>query len=304
MLNVHHLRIFHTVAACESYSRAAERLGISQPAVSMQVRKLEEAVGVPLVVQRGRQVALTEAGEILAAYASRIFRLSDEATQAMEDFRELRRGRLRLAASSTPGAYVLPGQVARFRTAYPGVEVTLLIGNTRSAVRMVAEGAADLAVVGDALPEAFDVEMEPLCTDCLYVVVGPDHHWAARRSLSLDEFVATPLILREEGSSTRDVLDKRLGALDRTPRIAMELGSTEAVKEAVAAGLGPAVLSGWACRVDLQWARMVRVEVEGLRLDRTLHLCLPRGGANDLLATLFLKALRESDLRGGCLLPC
>ncbi len=301
MLNLHHLKIFQAVALLGSYSRAAEQLGISQPAVSMQVSRLEEALGVPLVTVRGRHVELTEAGAAMAEYAARIFRLSDEAQSAMEEFRGLRRGRLRLAASSTPGAYVLPGVVAAFRAAHSGVQVALQITNTRGAIRAVAEGLADLGVVGEAREGGADVELQPLCSDCLSVVVAPAHPWARAGTVSPGELAAEPLLVREEGSSTRWVLDRSLTRAGLKPRVAMELGSTEAVKEAAAAGLGAGVLSGWAVRAEVRSGRLSAVRVEGLSLERTLHLVLPRGAQVGALGTAFLEHLKAADLTGGCL---
>lgn len=300
MINLHHLKIFQTVAALESYSRAAQQLNISQPAVSMQVARLEEALGVSLVAQQGRHVVLTEAGQVLAGYAGRLFRLSAEAEAAMSDFRGLRRGRLRVAASSTPGAYILPAAVASFRSEYPGVVLGLQITNTRSSLRAVAEGLADLAVVGEADPQSTDAALQPLCRDCLTVLVAPGHPWAGS-AIAAAELAAAPLILREEGSSTRWILDRQLAQAGLKAQVAMELGSTEAVREAAAAGLGPAVLSGWAVRHDVASGRLAPVRVLDLCLERTLHLALPRGGQATALGARFLQHLRAGDLSGGCL---
>jgi DNA-binding transcriptional LysR family regulator len=291
MLNLHHLQLLCAVAECESFSRAADRLGISQPAVSMQLKKLEEAVGLPLVETRGRLVALTEAGRALAEYGGRMLRLNREAEEAMADYRSFRRGRLRLAASSTPGAYLLPRAVAAFRNAVPNVTVTLEVGNTRSALGLVAGGLADLAVVGEADPGEFDVVLAPLCDDRLCVVVAPGHPWAGRPQVTAADVANGPLILREEGSNTRAVLDRRLGALGLKANVAMELGATEAVKEAVAAGLGAAVLSGLAVAWDLTSGRMVTVATD-LDLRRRIHLARPLEGAHLPLADRFVAHLR------------
>lgn len=291
MLNLHQLKIFQTVVAAGSHSRAADRLGISQPAVSMQLARLEEALGVKLFSQQGRQITLTEPGETLARYADRLFGLHDEALQAMEDIKQLRRGRLRLAASSTPGAYLLPALVAAFRRERPGVELTLRISNTRQAVQRVADGTADVAAVGEPPADGPDLEYLPLCPDRLTLVVAPGHPWAARASVSAEELVAEPLILREPGSSTREVLDRRLADLGQRARPGLELSSTEAVREAAAAGLGPAVLSRWAVRTDLQAGRLRSLEIESLSLERMLHLALVRGGDRSPLLQAFLEHL-------------
>jgi DNA-binding transcriptional LysR family regulator len=281
MLNLHHLQLLRTVAATQSYSRAAERLGISQPAVSIQIKKLEESIGLPLVVTRGRNLGLTEAGLSLMAYADRILRLHDEALAAMEEYKGMRRGRIRVAASSTPGAYLLPHAVAAFRREHAEAAVAMEVSNTRTALQLVSEGLADLAVVGEAAPdEADNLTLEPLLDDCLTVVVAPGHPWAGRSALTITELLAEPLILREEGSNTRAVLDRRLAeATGRRAAVALQLGSTEAVKEAVAAGLGAAVLSGLAIRADVASGRLVPIPVEGLDLCRTLHLA--RTGSDD-----------------------
>lgn len=294
MLNLHHLEILQTVAAFGSYSRAAERLGISQPAVSMQIRKLEEHAGLPLVTSRGREVVLTEAGQALAAYAAKILRLTDEAEQVMLDYKTLRRGRLRIGASSTPGAYLLPGAIASFRAAQSGITVTLDVGNTRTALKQVQTDLVDLAVVGYVDPDTTGLHLEPLCDDRLMVVVAPGHPWAAAGRITAAQLAAEPLILREQGSSTRAVLDRRLlEVTGRRSRATMELGATEAVKEAVAAGLGPAVLSGLAVRWELAAGRLVPVVVEGVNLSRTLHLALRADPGRGALAHAFAAHLRQ-----------
>lgn len=298
---MHHLRIFHTVAICESYSRAAERLNITQPAVSMQVAKLEEAVGVPLVKQRGRQVVLTEAGQALSAYAGRLFRIADEAVQAMNDFKNLRQGRLWVGASTTPGAYVLPRVIGDFQARHPGVSISLKITNSLTALQALADGAFDLAVVGEPPSDAHDVVLRPLCSDCLTVVVAPSHRWAVAGEVTVEEFAQVPLILREEGSSTRDVLNRRLAAIGLTPQVGLELGSTDAVREAVAAGLGPSVLSGWAVRWAVESGKMVQIRLCGLSLERTIYLARGRGVVQSTLVNAFIAHLEQSELDGSCM---
>jgi DNA-binding transcriptional LysR family regulator len=297
---MHHLRIFHMVAICESYSRAAERLNITQPAVSMQVAKLEEAVGVTLVKQRGRHVALTEAGQSLSDYASRLFRIADEAVQAMNDFKELRKGRLRVGASTTPGAYLLPRVIADFQAKYHGVSINLNITNSLAVLQALVDGAFDLAIIGEPPPD-IDVELRPLCSDCLTVVVAPTHRWAAAGKVTAEELSQEPLILREAGSSTRDVLNRRMAAIGLQPKVGLELGSTDAVREAVAAGLGPSVLSGWAVRWSVESGKMVQVRLTGLSLERTIHLALGRGVVPSTLAMAFIAQLEQSDLSGSCM---
>jgi DNA-binding transcriptional LysR family regulator len=210
----------------------------------------------------------------------------------MADFRAMRRGRLRIAASSTPGAYLLPAAVAAFRQSHPDVALSLEVSNTRSSLRLAAEGLVDLAVVGEAAADELEVELRPLCEDRLSVVVAPGHAWARAGAVTAAALAAEPLVLREEGSNTRQVLAHRLAEQGLKPLVAMELGSTEAVKEAVAAGLGAAVLSGWAVRHDLASGRMVRVTVANLDLSRMLHVAVAPGRGLSPLGEAFLSHLR------------
>ncbi|MDB4898102.1 MAG: LysR family transcriptional regulator, partial [Firmicutes bacterium] len=179
-----------------------------------------------------------------------------------------------------------------FRHAHPDIALGLEVGNTRTSLRLAAEGMVDLAVVGEAVADELEIELRPLCEDRLSVVVAPGHRWARAGAVSAQELAAEPLILREEGSNTRQVLTRRLAAQGLKPQVAMELGATEAVKEAVAAGLGASVLSGWAVRHDLASGRMVRVTVANLDLSRTLHVAVGPGGLS-ALGEAFVSHLRE-----------
>lgn len=295
MLNPHQLQIFLAVAECDSYSRAAERLGISQPAVSMQVSRLEKAVGLPLLLLRGRQISLTEAGETLLRHARRILEAQEAADLALAELKGLRRGRLRLAASSTPGAYLLPRVIAAFQQAHPGLEIRLQISNTLSALQAVQEGLSDLAVVGEPPEAGPELLIEPLARDFLAVVVWPGHRWAGGGPVAAGDLATEALVLREPGSSTRAVLERRLRSLGLKVQPALELGSTEAVREAVAAGLGATVISRLAVRTDLESGRLVAVPVSDLPLERMLHTALPGGGARSQATSAFLAQLRSGD---------
>lgn len=300
-MNLHHLRIFHTVANYESYSRAAEALGISQPAVSIQVRKLEESLGLPLVVQVGRASVLTDAGQTLKRYADRIFRLDAEAEAAMAEHLGLRRGHLRVGASSTPGSYLLPLAISRFAESYPGVQVTLTLGNSEATRQRLLEGCVDLAVVGEEPDPHPALRREELLRDCLVLVAAPAHRWAGGRPpTSLADLSNERLIVREPGSSTRKIWQACMEGQGVALAPFMELASTEAVKQAVAAGLGVSVLSVHAVSWELECGKLVRVDLPGFPLERSLFLTTLAERENTVLMQAFLTHLQALNLGGCC----
>src|SRR3972149_4082409 len=194
-MNFHHLQVFRTVARRLSYSRAAEELYISQPAVSRHVHALEKDLGAKLLGQSGNRVYLTDAGRIVFDYAQRVFALTEEAKRALLELEGLERGYLRLGASSTPGVYLLPAVITLFRQRYPGVEVSLAIGNSQQIEERVLRDELDLGFVGARfLPE---LHVQPYARDSLVLIVPLAHPFAEREAVSPRELEAEPFILRE-----------------------------------------------------------------------------------------------------------
>lgn len=293
-MNLNHLRVFFHVAATASFSRAAERLGVSQPNVSAQVKRLEEALGIALVEQVGRELHLTPAGATLSDYAQRIFHLAAQAEVAMADLHGLRCGHLTVGASTVPGAYLLPRVAAAFRQEHPGVGLSLWIDNTRTVADRLARGELDLAVVGEAVAGHPDLSLEPLFHDFLVVVAAPGHPLTQGGPLAPADLVRHPLILREAGSSTRQVLEDRLRALGLAVTAALEVRSNEAVKQAVAAGLGPGVTSRLAAAWELADGRLAAVPVTGVDLRRTFCLARPRDRRLSPAAAAFVHHLEQA----------
>lgn len=300
-MNLHHLRIFHTVALYASYSRAADALQLSQPAVSMQVRKLEENLRVALFEQVGRSLALTDAGRKLKEYADHIFRLDSEAETVMAEYVGLKRGHLRVGASTTPGAYLLPPAISRFEQRYPGVRISLRIENSRRTHQRLLEGDIDLGVVGEEPVPDPAVHRELFLRDCLVVVTSPSHPLAgAGAPISAKELSEQRLVVREPGSSTRDILETRMREASLPFRPALELASTEAIKHAVAAGLGVAVLSAYAVQWEVSCGKLARVALHGLSLDRELFLATLADRKSGALIEAFTALLREMGLASPC----
>ncbi|MFI5804084.1 LysR family transcriptional regulator [Streptomyces sp. NPDC051561] len=265
------------VAKLGSLGRAAREVGISQPAASARIRSMERQLGVTLVERSPRGSRLTEAGALVTDWARRIVEAAEAFDAGVRALRGRRDSRLRVAASMTIAEYLLPGWLVALQSQRPGTAVSLLAGNSAAVARQVLDGTADLGFVeGVAAPEGLDGVV--IGHDRLVVVAAPGHVWARRRHpLDASELADTSLILREEGSGTRQVLDAALVAHGGLSTPLLEFSSTTAVKAAAVSGAGPSVLSELAVREEIAAGRLVRVPVEGVRLRRDLRAVWPVG---------------------------
>lgn len=294
-MNLHHLKVFHAVAHAENFSHAAGRLYISQPAVSVQVKRLEEALGVPLVEVYGRRVHLTEAGKRLKEFADQILRLECDAEEALAEYQDPGRGRIRVGASTTPGTYLLPGAIAAFRRGHPGVEVIPELGNTRAIEQRLLTNDLDLGIIGEDYAGEHGLLLQPWICDQLVIIAPPDHALGKAGAISAQRLCEEPWILREPGSSTREVFAARAKALGLTFPYVLELASTEAIKEAVAAGLGLAAVSRFSIPTDLRAGRLMVLNVPQLRPERRLYLARHKGKRLSRGGAAFLQFLKESQ---------
>jgi DNA-binding transcriptional LysR family regulator len=265
------LRTFKTVADASSFSAAAQRLKLSQPSVSYQVKELEETLGLPLLDRLGKRAQLTEAGALVYGYARRILDVLDEATVAVEELRGIKRGTLRVGASTTVGIYILPAALGAFKKLHPGLVISLEIGNRARVQEMVLDNELDLAVVGPAAKDP-NLAIVPFLEDELVVVAPAAHPLAGRKRLSLKDLTAEPFVMREAASGSRSSLEKEARRAGARLKVAMELGSNGAIKHAVESGLGLAVLSRHACALELAGGRLIELDVRGFPIRRDWHL--------------------------------
>ncbi|MCH9018749.1 MAG: LysR family transcriptional regulator [Proteobacteria bacterium] len=238
-MNYSQIRAFQAVATEGSFTKAARLLGVSQPAVTIQVKALEEGYGVTLFDRRGHQVTVTDLGKQLLDITRRVFGLDQEAEELLSAARELRGGYLKVGAD---GPYFVMGFLAEFIARYPGVRVAVTMGNSQAVLQDLFEFRTDVAV----LPRIDDdqrLHAIPHTRQPVVVFVPSGHEWANRRSIKLAELEGRAMVLREEGSSTRQVFEKALAEAGVEPRVVLEIGSREALQEAVAAGLGIGVIS-------------------------------------------------------------
>ena len=265
------LRTFKTVAELSSFSLAAQRLKLSQPSVSYQVKELEEALGLPLLDRLGKRVELTEAGTLLHGYVRRMLGVLDEATLAIEEMRGIQRGSLRVGASTTVGVYLLPAALGAFKKLHPRLVISLEIGTRERVQEQVLRNELDLAVVGPALKDP-DLAIVPFVSDELIVVAPAGHPLSGKRGLTLKDVAREPFVMREAASGSRWSLEKAARKAGAKLIVAMELGSNGAIKHAVESGLGLAVLSRYACTLEISSGQLVELDVRGFPIRRDWHI--------------------------------
>ncbi|MFG1633419.1 LysR family transcriptional regulator [Pseudonocardia alni] len=264
-----------SVATLGSMGRAAVAHGVSQAAVSARIRSLESALGLTLLERSPRGTRLTPDGALVVERARAALDAAHALDEGVAALRTDRAARLRVAASVTVAEYLLPRWLVALRAELPGTAVTLTSHNTAEVVDDVRSGDADLGFVeGPELPA--DLDGQVVARDRLVLVVAPDHPWAGRRAVDASRLASTPLVAREPGSGTRDFLERALGAL--APPV-LELGSTTAIKNAVAGGAGPAVISGLAVAAEVAAGTLRTVPVRGADLQRRLRAAWRRGRA-------------------------
>lgn len=268
-LNLHHLRIFAAVAEHGGFSRAAVALRLSQPAVSKTVQELERQVGLALFDRAGRTPRLTDAGEALFARARELFGVERVAEEELGALRGLERGILRVGASTTVATYFLPPLLAQFHELHPGVKLRVLSANTRAIARKLLEGRLDIALVeGPVSHERISVDQWR--EDELVVIAPAAHRLVRKRRVVAADLMDEAFIVREPGSGTREVAEAALAKYDVHPSAAMQLGSTEAIKQAVAAGLGLAVVSRASAADQLALGYIAVVQLRGVTFRRAL----------------------------------
>ena len=288
------LRTFKTVADLNSFSLAAQQLRLSQPSVSYQVKELEEAIGLPLLDRLGRQVHLTEAGSVLYSYARRTLDVLDEASLALEEMRGIKRGNLRVGASTTVGIYLLPAALGAFKKLHPGLVISLEIGHRARVQEQVLANELDLAVVGPALKDP-DLAILPFVSDELIVIAPAGHKLAGRKALALKDLEHQPFVMREPASGSRWSLEKAARKAGAKLDVAMELGSNGAIKHAVESGLGLAVISCYACARELSGHRLIELDVRGFPIRRDWHIVYLRRRRLPASVLAFIEFLKDTS---------
>jgi DNA-binding transcriptional LysR family regulator len=278
MIESFRIRVFRTVAQHLNFSRAAEELLLTQPAVTQQIKALEDEFGVPLFDRGGGHIALTPGGRALLPFAEKMRLLSDEAIAAVAGAYGEQAGELALGASQTIAQYLLPKLVAGFRHTNPKVRITVRSGNTDEVLETLLAREIQLALI-EGPEQRKDVHVEPFMEDHIVLVVPASHDWA-NREIQLADLKDEPLLVREFGSGSRRVVEQALagaGVKVKDLTISMELDSTEGLLNAVEAGLGVTFVSRWAVRNQISLGTLKVARVRGLKLSRQFSMAYPAG---------------------------
>lgn len=294
MLNLSHVQAFLAVVESGGFHEAARRLGISQPSVSQQVRKLEEELRVPLILRGHGSAAPTARGAAFLPFARRLIEGAE---------RSVRRQPLVVGAASNPGIYLLPPYVSRFQRAEPDVlPVQLRIGTNPETVDRLESGEIDLAITEWWEPKS-GFEMLPWRKEPMVVIVPNGHLWSTRRSVTIEEFVEAPILGGEPGTGTGRLLRTALGAFAERMNIVQQLGSTEAVKRAVAAGLGVSIVLREAVRDEVAGGSLVALPIENVAIERGLWAVLPADTPANALSRRFAAVLSRGEEEASAVKP-
>ncbi len=292
-MDLHQIEIFCSLIKLRSFSRAAEALYLTQPTVSGHIKNLEAELGVKLLDRLGKRVVPTEAGEILLRQGQKLLALRDQTRQEIEGISGNVGGLLKIGGSTIPGAYILPPFIGLFKKKYPAASIHLFINDTAKTTESVLSGELHLGVVGARTADPH-LETHAFLKDELVVAVPPGHPWARKKTVALDALAGEPFILREKGSGTRRIMEERLEksglSVDALNTVAV-MGSSDAVRQAVKAGLGFSILSIRALRDDIEAKRLAAVRLKGISFERTFSVILLKGKSRSPLCRAFLDVL-------------
>ena len=295
MSSIKQIRTFVTVADYKSFTNAAEAMFMTQPAVSSQIKTLEETLGLSLIERNDKRVQLTEAGKLFYREAKEILAVYDRAVESMDEFKGLKKGRLSIGASTIPGEYLLPRYIGEFRKLYPGITVSLTVSDTGQVVDLLYERKIDLGVIG-AKPESQHIDFIPFLQDELILIAGMD--FPIPEVISSRDLLSFNFISREMGSGTRSVVQEALavkGIKESDLNIVMELGSTQSVITGVAGNLGLGFVSKWAAEASLKAGVIKQVALDDINLSRNIYIAFPKNAAATRARDVFFRFLTKNQ---------
>lgn len=291
------LKVFESVARNLSFTRAAEELHTTQPTISIQFKQLTEIVGQPLIEQVGKRLFITDLGNELLKICKEIFDSLERFEMLASDMQGIKAGKLRLSVITT-AKYFVPRLLGRFSQLYPGIEVSLNVINRQRMLQRVSDNLADLYVLGQP-PEHMDVQLEPFMENPLVVLAANNHPLKNQTAISALRLSEEPFLIREPGSGTRLATEQFFNERGLNYKIKMELGSNEAIKQAVAGGLGIAVLSAHTLALERHANELIILDVQGFPIRRNWYLAYPNDKPLSVVAQAFLNFMHaESKAHG------
>jgi DNA-binding transcriptional LysR family regulator len=286
------LEVFEAIARLGSFTRAAEELFLTQPTASMQIKKLTDAVGLPLFEQIGKRIYLTDAGKALQSTCREIFDALSNFEMLVSDMQGLKQGKLRLAVVTT-AKYFAPRLLGPFCQLYPGIDVSLKVSNRERVLERLSDNRDDLYVLGQP-PESLDVVYEPFLPNPLVVLAPNNHPLVGQRGIPLARLAKEPFIMREPGSGTRMAVERLLHKHRLKVNVRMELGSNEAIKQAIVGGLGVSVLSRHTLALDAAMGQLATLDVRHFPIERMWYAVYPAGKQPTIVAQTFIEYLRSA----------
>lgn len=288
------LLVFVTVVEKENFTRAAEELHMTQPAVSQYIQALERMVGTKLLERNNKYVRLNKAGKIVYHHAKEILGLYTRMQCLVDDLMHTASGNLSIGASYTYGEYILPHIIAHLREQYPLIKPTITIGNTKEIAELVAGHQLDVGIVeGDFKHERLHIE--PLAEDLMFIITSANHRFTNRKDIQISELCEETWIVREEGSGTREATEKMFAKFRFYPHNIMEFGSTQIIKESVEAGLGITLLSHWAVRKEISLGTLKALKINGFPVSRRFSLITQATPFHTKATEVFLEILRKNE---------
>lgn len=288
------LKVFESVARHLSYSRAADELHLTQPAVSMQIKQLEDNISLPLFEQLGKRIYLTDAGRELYQYSRAIAQQLADMEVALDELKGMERGKLSIAVVTTAN-YFAPHLLAKFCQRYSGVTVSLNVSNRETVLKQLADNLIDLAIMGQP-PENLDIDSESFMENPLVVVAPPNHPLCNERDIPVKRLATETFLVRESGSGTRSAMERFFAAHEIKINKGMETDTTEAIKQAVQAGMGLGIMSRHTVELELETKRLKILDVQGFPIVRYWHVVNRKNKRLSSIANAFKEfLLKEAE---------
>ena len=294
-ITIRQLQVFEAVARQLSYTRAAEELHLTQPAVSMQVKQLESSVGLSLFEQLGKRVFMTQAGETMLRHAQTIMRHLATAREEMDELKGVDSGRLRIAVASTVN-YFATRLLATFTRLHPSVQVTLDVTNRETLLQKLEDNQPDVVLMGKP-PKDLDLDADAFMDNPLIMIARPDHPLSKHRSIALKELTEETFVVREPGSGTRIAMERFFDQKSFTPSATIEMTGNETIKQSVEAGLGLAIVSVHTVELELTLERLIRLDIRGMPIMRRWYVGHRRGKRLSPTAQAFRQFVLDEGTR-------
>lgn len=294
----HKLKVFCSVVETKSFSKASKAMYLTQPAISLQIRALEEQLGTKLFTRSNKAVSMTKTGEILYKHAKKILSVYAAIDKEINEATGMVKGKLLIGASTTLATYYLPNIIVDFKKKYPDILIDFERGNTQNIIDSLLKAKIDLGLVEGEVTDQ-RLEVEKMDSDELLLIVSSEHPWAERRDISIHEIIDQPFIMREDGSGTRQVVEKTLQKAEIYPEqlnIVMYLGSTEAIKTAVENNLGVSIISGWAIQKEIRFGVLKALSFKDIRIKRDFSLVYQKKAFHTQPAEKFIELIKRTPL--------